>query len=202
MNLMLLALSLTAHAQDPAADAPPAVSSNVDFSVTLTAADGTAKSGHVKRVERGEDIYGDKGWLDDEKSLSFYVENEKANEYKKITWDTVKKVSIKVVNAKDISCLYSSEYTPWMYECSVKLTASLSTKDGKSYVADSGHKWRFFFDDGSESEFWLKRHYARAQDDKQVELGDDTENRELYEQLQGQLKGEIKGAMTTSIAVK
>lgn len=214
--MLSLLLTLTALAQDPPAadapaaapaeaspaqeDAPPAVVSNVSLKVSLTSADGKTKGGQVIRIERGQDIYGDKGWLDDEKSLKFYVESSK--EYKKITWAEVKSVSIKVTNAKEIDCLYSSDYTPWMYECGVKLAASLTTKDGKRYTADSGHKWRFFFEDGSESEFWLKRHYARQQDERAVQLGDDTENRDLYKALQTELKAEIKGALIKSISVK
>jgi len=199
MHLLILALSLAAFAQEPAADATPVVS-NASLKLSLTAADGTTKSGHVTRIERGEDIYGDKGWLDDEKALKFYVESDK--EYKKITWNDVKKVTIKVLDSKDMSCVYSSDFTPWMYECSVKLSSALTTKDGKRYIADSGHKWRFVFDDGSESELWLKRHYARQQDDKQVELGDDLENSDLYEMLQERLRKDMKSSLTVSIGVQ
>lgn len=214
--MLTLLLTLTALAQDPAppaeaetkpeaaadaaADVAPAVVSNVALKVSLTTTGGKSKSGNVIRIERGEDIYGEKGWLDDEKSLKFYVESDK--ETKKITWPEVKTISIKVVNAKDIDCLYSSDYTPWMYECGVKLTAQLTTKDGKRYTADSGHKWRFFFDDGTESEFWLKRHYSHQQDDRPVQLGDDTENRALYMALQTELKAELKSSLTKTISVK
>ena len=214
MLALLLTFSLAAFGQDPAPAAEasqdtapsaeaessaPAVKSNVSLKVSLTSVDGKTKSGNVIRIERGEDIYGDKGWLGDEKSLKFYVEGK---DYKKITWAEVKKVSIKVDNAKDISCLYSSDYTPWMYECGVKLVAQITTKDGKRYTADNGYKWRFYFSDGTESELWLKRHYARQQDDRAVQLGDDTENRELYKSLQSQLKAELKSSLIKSVSVQ
>ena len=198
MHFLLMALSFAAHAQDPAPPAP--VQSNADLTLSLTSADGKTKTGHVKRIERGKDIYGDKGWVDDEKAMLFYVESDK--EYIKITWDKVKKVTIKVVDAKDMSCVYSSDFNPWMYECYVKLSAALTTKDGKRYTADSGHKWRFIFDDGSETELWLKKHYAREQDAEKVEMGQVGENRTLYEKLQNRLREEIKTSLITGISVK
>ena len=202
MTALLLALSLAAFAQDPAPEAagPAPVERNADLKISLSTVDGKTKSGHVIRIERGEDISGEKGWKSDEKSLKFYVES--AKEYKKITWAEVKSVTVKLVDAKDVSCLYSSDFTPWMYECSVKLSAQLTTKDGKRYTADTGHKWRFYFEDGSESELWLKRHYAHQQDERQVQLGDDTENRELYKALQNQLRSEIKSTLIKTISVQ
>jgi hypothetical protein len=212
MLSLLLSLSLCAFAQDaapapeaaaeaaPAEEAAPPVARNVDLQVSLTSADKKTKSGHVIRIERSEDIAGDKGWLDDDKSLKFYVESGK--EYKKITWAEVKKISIKVVDAKDISCLYSSDTNPWTYECGVKLSTQLTTKDGKRYTADSGHKWRFFFEDGTEAELWLKRHYARQMDDREVQLGDNDENVALYRTLQAQLKAELSSTLVKTITVK
>jgi hypothetical protein len=202
MTAIFLALSLAALAQDPApvAAGPAPVERNADLKISLSTVDGKTKSGHVIRIERGKDISGEKGWLSDEKSLKFYVES--AKEYKKITWAEVKSITVKVLDAKDISCLYSSDFTPWMYECSVKLSAQLTTKDGKRYTVDTGHKWRFYFEDGSESEFWLKRHYANQQDERQVQLGDDTENRALYQSLQNQLRTDLKGSLIKTIRVQ
>ena len=201
MYLLLLALSAAAFAQDPdPGNSAPVVQSNADLTLTLTSVDGTTKSGHVKRIERGQDIFGDKGWVDNAKSMAFYVESDK--EYIKITWDKVKSISIKVVDAKDLSCVYSSEYSPWMYECSVKLIASLTTKEGKRYTADSSHKWRFTFDDDSEHELWLKRHYARQQDENKVQLGGVDENRALYAVLQARLKTDLKTSLITKISIR
>jgi len=207
MHALLLALSLSAFAQDPApADeaptSPPLAQSNADLQMSITTVDGETTSGHVVRIERSDDVYGEKGWLDDEKSLKFYVENEKRKEYKKITWDQVKAVTVKVVSAKDINCLYSSDYTPWLYQCDAKLSSQLTTKDGKRYDVDSGHKWRFIFSNGEWSEVWFKRHYAHQKDDRRVELGDDTENVALYQALQTKLKAELKTSLVKSISAK
>ena len=192
-----------AAAPEPVAEEPPPPPPeilNADFTVTLKAADGTSTTGHVKRVERGENTYGE-GWTTEEKDLKFYVEGN--GEYKKITWAEVKRVSISVPNAKDFDCLYSSEYSPWMYECSVKLKSTVTTKDGKSYVADSGHKWKFVTDDDTEHSFWLKKHYARKQDEKVVDLEvSDPQNYALYGELQAQLRTEMKGNLTKSISIQ
>jgi hypothetical protein len=184
---------------EPPPPAPPA--KNADFSVTIAHTGGASTVGHVYRVERAEDIYGDKGWTDEAKKLLFYVEG--TGEYKKIAWSDVNRITIRVKDVKDQSCVYSSDYSPWMYECSVKLTSSLTTKGGKTYTADSGHKWRFFLDDDKEVEFWLKRHYSREQDSEVVGLDHgNPENYELYGKLQQQLKDEVKSGLINSITVK
>ena len=190
-----------APAAEPAVEEPPPPPPevlNADFTVTLTTADGGTVSGHVKRVERGENTYGE-GWTTEEKDLKFYIEGH--GEYKKITWDEVKRVSVSVPNSKDFDCLYSSEYSPWMYECSVKLKSTVTTKDGKSYIADSGHKWKFVTDDDTEHTFWLKKHYARKQDEKVVDLEvTDPQNYALYGELQAQLRTEMKGSLVKGIS--
>ena len=179
---------------------PPPEVKNADFTVNLTKADGSSVSGHVKRIERGENTYGD-AWTTEEKAMAFYVEGN--GEYKKIKWSDVKRVSISIPNSKDFDCLYSSEYSPWMYECSLKLKSTVTTQDGKSYVADSGHIWKFVTDDNAEHTFWLKKHYARKQDDKVVDLGvDNPENYALYGELQAQLRNELKGSLVKSISIQ
>jgi hypothetical protein len=178
---------------------PPPPTKNADFNVSISRIGGESISGHVNRIERGVDIYGDKGWTDEDKDLQFYVEGN--GEYKKIPWTDVKRISIRVKDSKDTSCVYSSDYSPWMYECSVKLTPTVTTKDGKSYAADSGHKWRFFFDGGKEVEFWLKRHYALEQDAEVVGIDHgNPENHELYGKLQQQLREELKTVLVTSVS--
>lgn len=177
---------------------PPPEVNNADFQVTLTASDGTKVSGHVKRIERGEDTYGE-SWTTEDKDLKFYVEGK--GEYKKISWSEVKRIAISIPNTKDFNCLYSSEYSPWMYECSVKLKSTVTTKDGKSYLADSGHKWKFVTDDDAEHEFWLKKHYSREQDEKVVDLDvTNPENPALYGKLQTQLRVDMKSSLTKSIS--
>lgn len=177
---------------------PPPEVINADFTVTMTNAAGEVVSGHVKRVERGENIYGE-GWTTAEKDVQFYVEGN--GEYKKIGWSEVKRVSVSVPNTKDFDCLYSSEYSPWMYECSVKLKSVITTTDGKSYVADTGHKWKFVTDDGTEHSFWLKKHYARQQDENVVDLEvTNPENYALYGELQAQLRTEMKSVLIKTIS--
>ena len=225
MHLILLAMTLVAFGgkkekaeeatpPEPAVEAPapepeplvepppaPPPAKNADFNVSLTRANGETISGHVFRIERGEDIYGDKGWTDEEKNRKFYVEGN--GEYKKIAWTDVSRISIRVKDSKDHSCVYSSDYSPWMYECSVKLTPTLTTKDGKSYSADSGYKWRFFLDGGKEVEFWLKKHCARQQDDNVVDLNTVTpENYDLYTALQQQLRTDLGNTLVVSVQIQ
>ncbi|MDP6945528.1 MAG: hypothetical protein QF464_15370 [Myxococcota bacterium] len=179
--------------------AAPAEVRNADLQITVSHANGSKNSGHVKRIERGTDIYAEDGWSSDEGDLKFYVEGN--DEYKKITWSDVTRISV-TANSSDISCLYSSEFLPWMYECSIKLKTSLTTRDGKTYVADSGHKWRFTYDDDTSVEFWLKRHYARQQDAEEVSLDQgDPENHSLYAELQAQVKRESRADLVTGVSV-
>ena len=179
---------------------PPPEVKNADFNVTITAADGSKTEGHVKRIERGEDTYGE-SWTTADKAMAFYVEGN--GEYKKIKWSDVKRVSISIPNAKDFDCLYSSDYSPWMYECSLRLKSTITTKDGKSYKADSGHKWMFVTDDDSEHTFWLTKHYARQQDEKVVDLEvTNPENYTLYGELQARLRNEIKADLVKSIVIQ
>jgi hypothetical protein len=197
----MLALTLTATANDPeAAQTDSSGAKNADFSVTLTTANGAKTEAHIKRIERGEDTYAD-SWTTAEKAMAFYIEGN--GEYKKIKWSEVKGVSVSIPNAKDFDCLYSSEFSPWMYECSIKLKATVTTKDGKSYAADSGQKWKFVADDNTEHTFWLKKHYARQQDKEVVGLeAGNPENYALYGALQAQLRNEIKANLITRIAIK
>lgn len=210
MLSLILALSTPALADAPdatptaapveAAPMAPPEARNADFSVTLTAANGQKTEAHIKRIERGEDTYAD-SWTTAEKAMAFYIEGN--GEYKKIKWSDVKGISVSIPNAKDFDCLYSSEFSPWMYECSIKLKATVTTKDGKSYAADSGQKWKFVTDDNTEHTFWLKKHYARQQDEEVVglEVGN-PENYALYGALQAQLRNELKADLITRIAIK
>jgi hypothetical protein len=195
--------SAETEAEVPAAQDGPAASPgiiNADFNVTMVTVDGGKVSAHVKRIERGENTYAD-SWTTADKAMGFYVEGN--GEYKKIKWDDVKKVVVSVPNAKDFNCLYSSDYSPWMYECSLKLKSTITTKNGKSYAADTGHKWKFVTDDNAEHTFWLKKHYARQQDEKVVDLEvTNPENYALYGALQAQLRNEIKSSLIKSIVVQ
>ena len=171
---------------------------NAALNLTIKHADGSSQSGKVVRIERSVDTHGETEWSLEESDLKFYVEGD---EYKKITWNDVKSVNVKV-EKEEFDCLYLSDFTPWMYECSIKIVSKITTKDGKKYVADSSKKWRFTFSDDTSAEFWMKRHYARAQDDRTIGIDDTvTQNSDLYKQLQDQLRSDL-GTLTQSITIQ
>jgi len=177
---------------------------NADLNVTLTMADGSSKAGHVKRIERSSNFRGDEDWLTDAGDLK--IAGEAPGAYKKFSWDQVKSVSIKPVPAStsNISCTYSSEYNPWVYECTIKAPATLTPKDGGSFTVDTGYKWRFVFDDDSEVEFYMKKFLVWEQDSEEVGLDTvNPENYDLYGKLQQRLKSEAKGpTMVTGITIE
>lgn len=182
----------------------PAEVINANLDVTLTMADGSTKSGHVKRIERSSNFRGDEDWLTDGSDLK--IAGEAPGSYKKFTWDQVASISVKPVSAttSNISCSYTSEYNPWIYECTIKAPTTLTPKDGGSYTVDTGYKWRFVFDDDSEVEFWLKKHIAWEQDADEVGLDTvNPENYDLYGKLQERIKSEVKsGVLVTKIQVQ
>ena len=168
---------------DPEPVKPP---SNVDFNVKLTYSDGAVKEGHVVRLERSSDFNGMKDWYDKESKLTIY--GESGSTAKDLTWTEVKTISI-IGNIKDLSCIYDSDWNPWLYVCTMKTNSSLVDSSGGKWTLDSKYKWRLTFDDDSEVEFWLQNVHAMEQDDKEVELGmDNNQNHDLYAQLQDSLK--------------
>lgn len=188
---------------EPEPPAPVEVN-NADFNATVARADGTSASGHVKRVERSEDFFADTGWTTEPNKLKLSLEADGGNKAKDVTWAEIKSISI--VPGKvpgDVDCSYDSEFSPWMYDCTVKTTATVVLKDGSSWTVAQRHKWKLTFDDGSSAEFWLWKHPAREQDEKVVELGDDSpENVDLYTKLQDRLKSEIKTTLVTKVSVQ
>ena len=165
---------------------PPKPVSNVDFNVKLTYSDGSVKEGHVIRLERSEGFYGMKEWYDKDSRLTLYA--EVGSTAKDFAWPEVKSVTI-APNLKDISCVYESDWNPWLYVCTVKTVSSVIDSAGKKWNLDAKHKWRLTFEDESEVEFWLQNYRAMQQDDKEVELGMEAyENPELYSKLQDELR--------------
>ena len=163
---------------------PPAPESNVDFNVKLTYSDGVIKEGHVIRLERSEGFYGMKDWYDTENKLTLYAES--GSNAKDLTWMEMKSVTI--TPGKDISCIYESDWNPWLYVCTNKTTSSVIDSDGKKWDLDTKNKWRLTFDDESESEIWLQNFRTLEQDDKEIELGMEAyENPELYSKLRNDL---------------
>lgn len=185
----------------PPPEPPPGPVSNVNLNVTITYADGSSKSGNVVRIERGEDFYAEEGWLDDAGAIKISAEG--SSEYKKLAWTDIKSITIKPGSIpSDVSCSYSSSYMPWMYECAIKNRPTMTDSGGKQWAADTGHKWRFTFADDSEVEFWLKKHYARVQDDTEPSLDTEmVERPELYRTLNQQLAAEVRSSMVVSIRI-
>ncbi len=182
---------------------PPPEIVNADLQVSLRFADGSSRSGHVKRIERSDDFYGEAGWLTEDRKLT--IEGEAGTLLKEFPWTDVKSVSVTPGRVPaDVSCTYSTEFTPWMYDCTVKTTGKVVTTDGKSWTVSNRHKWRFTFDDDSQVEFWLYKFAARQQDETVVDIyTENPENLDLYVTLQTQLKQELKSSdFVTSITVQ
>ncbi len=173
----------------------PVELNNADLNVKITLADGSSKAGHVKRIERSSNFRGDEDWLTEAGDLKIPAEG--AGSYKKFDWSQVKSVAVKpeTPSSSNISCSYSSEVNPWVYECTLPAPASLSAKEGGTFTVDSGYKWRFVFDDDSAVEFYMKKHIVWEQDAEEVGLEtENPENYELYGKLQQRLKTEVKSS--------
>lgn len=167
---------------------PPAPEPNVDFNVKLTYSDGSVKEGHVIRLERSEGFYGMKDWYDTESKLTIYAES--GSNAKDFAWTELKSVSI--ASGNDVSCVYESDWNPWLYVCTNKTKSSVIDLDGGKWTLDTKNKWRLTFDDESEAEVWLQNFRALEQDDKEIELGMDAyENPELYSKLRNDLTTQV-----------
>ncbi|MFT5683822.1 MAG: hypothetical protein ACI8RZ_004754 [Myxococcota bacterium] len=192
-----------APAPEPVPEPEPAPApNNADLQVTLTFADGTSKSGQVVRIERSEDFFADAGWTTADEDLRISADG--GNEYKKLTWQEVSNITIKPGNIPaDVDCLYDSDFSPWMYDCTLKTTGTLTDTSGNRWTVDNRHKWRMTFSDDTNVEFWLKKHAAREQDSGVVDLDTvNPENRDLYVQLQQQLRTDAKGSLVVSVRVQ
>ena len=161
---------------------PPA--SNADFNATLTMADGSKVSGHVKRVERGEDWYAEDGYTDEADELT--LELEGGGTLKNVTWDEIDRIDITYDGRSGIDCTYSSDFMPWMYMCVLRNTPKAKTVEGKTWTVTTRNKWKFTFDDDSTVEFYVHKLPAREQDTETAGL-DTTENYDLYAKLQGKV---------------
>lgn len=194
-----------APAPEPvAAEPPPAPEPirNADFSATLTYSDGSTKGGHVKGVERTADFYGDEGWTTDEGKLVLTVEANGTE--KNVPWKQVKSIAIAPGKIPDdVDCTYSSDFTPWMYECTLRTTATATLTDGTKGQVTNRHLWRFTLDDGGTVEFGVYKYVSREQDTRTVEFGDETtENFALYTKLQDKLRNDVKTLLVKSITVQ
>ncbi len=197
------ATAAPAAPEPPPEPAAPAEIRNADFTVAITRANGTNVNGHVKRIERSANFLGDDEWSTETADLKLAAEGP--GTYVKLTWNDVKSIAVKPSPATvdNMSCTYSSDYNPWMYECTIKTPSTVNTKDGKSLTVDSGHKWKFVLDDDTEIEFWLKKHIAWEQDSEEVTLSTtNPENPALYGKLQQRLKAEAKGDLVVKIEIQ
>ena len=175
---------------------------NADFDIVTTTANGTTFAGHVKRIERSSDWYGEADWLSAPAKLT--ISGEQTSAEKEITWPEVAKISISLGNiGNDVDCYYDSAWSPWMYDCTLKTTGTVTLKDGSKWSISNRHKWKLTFTDDTTVEFWLKKHSARAQDSEVVTMSSGTtENYGLYTSLQQRLREEAKTTIITSILVQ
>lgn len=122
---------------------------------------------------------------------------------KDFAWTDVKTLTL--VPGKiptDVDCIYESDFSPWMYDCTLKTTSTAVLKDNSKWTVTTLNKWRFTFEDGESVEFWVFKHHAREQDEKVVDLDTkDAENLALYTKLQNRLREEVKGKLVVKVAV-
>jgi hypothetical protein len=142
--------------------------------------------GHVIRVERGDDWYAETGWTDTPGKLTVTLEGNGTEVDK--TWGEIQSIDIRYGARAEVDCLYESQFTPWMYTCTLPTTSTVKARDGSTWTAGSRHKWRFVFDDGTSTEFYVNKLPQREQDTEEVQLDDpDPENHELYAKIQGEV---------------
>lgn len=183
----------------PEPEAAPAPTTNVDLQVTVTLNDGGRKAGHVSRIERSTDWYGEEDWTTDLGDVKLQLEGN-GTEYKS-PWPEIKKITVAIGKVSESSdCTYDSNYTPWMYDCTLRNKGTAVTADGRSWDITDRHKWRLTFDSGESVEFWLYKHPAREQDAETVGLDSTGENYDLYITLQDRLREEVK-TMVTGVTV-
>ncbi len=187
--------------QEPMVEEPSSAlpSSNADLQVSVTRNDGTTQAGHVWLVERSSDWYAEGGWIADTSDAKLQLEGNGTEI--KAEWSEIKKISVTIAKVSESSdCTYDSDFSPWMYDCTLRNKGTAVTTDGRSWEITDRHKWRLSFDGGATSEFWLYKHPAREQDSQTVGLDSSGENYDLYVSLQDRLREEVK-TMVTGVTV-
>jgi hypothetical protein len=187
---------------EEAPPAPPPVLHNADLSISVTYADGTSKAGKVTGIERTVDFYGDEGWTNEDGKLKLTVESGSSE--KQVSWKDVKSLAVVAGKIPDeVDCTYSSDFTPWMYECTLRTTVNAVLKDGSKGTVTNRHRWRFSYDDGSKVELAVYKYTVREQDDRDVQFGEEqVENFALYTRLQDKLRTEAKSTLVKAISVQ
>ncbi len=186
----------------PVEKAPP--KDNVDLFVTVTRADGKKHEGRIRVLERSTDWFGEEDWTTDPTDLK--VTLEAGGKEMDVDWKTLRSVTIKFakVSPENTDCFYDSEFSPWMYACTLNSDSTAVTTDGKTWKVTGRHKWRLTFLDGTTEEFWLFKHPARMHDPKTYDIdveADQLENVALYEELQNRLWVEAK-TVVTGVTIK
>jgi hypothetical protein len=184
---------------EPAETPPSARPKNADFNATIAWADGSSTKGHVVRVERTEDWYGEQGFTDDANKLKVTLEGG-GTEVEK-GWNEIRQVDITYGDKTAVDCSYDSAFTPTMYMCTLRATTKVKTADGKLWEGADPHKWLFVLEGGETSEFFLFKLPARRQEEEVPSLGTVTENTALYEALQTELMTMKTGKVPKSITI-
>lgn len=186
---------------EPAPPPAPVIPKNANLTVSLTRQDGTSKAGKVTGIERSGDFYGDAEWVTDDSKLTLTV--EVGTTEKSVKWTDVKSVTVVAGKlGENVDCTYSSDFSPWMYECTLRNDVSVVLKDGTKGKITSRHMWNFYFEDGEKIQFTLYKYFVREQDDRDVQLGDDAENMALYTKLQDRIRTDMKGSMIKAITLQ
>lgn len=172
------------------APAPPA-EPNADFQASLTFAGGKSVSGHVVRVERGDDWYGERGWVDGP-AIKLAVELERGSDARDAAWEEIATLSISY--GSEIDCQFDSSYQPMMYMCVLRTDSKATLTDGSTWDVASRYKWRFTFGDGTAQEFYIDKLPARAQDVPRPGLNE--ENPDMYPPLRDQVTTEAGTGLT------
>ncbi|MDP2307035.1 MAG: hypothetical protein Q8P18_13510 [Pseudomonadota bacterium] len=181
---------------------PPVAVRNADLAITIAYADGTSKAGKVTGIERTVDFQGDEGWTSEGGKLTLTV--EAAGTEKQVPWKDVRSVAVVVGKIPDeVDCTYSSDFSPWMYECTLRTNVTATMKDGSKGTVSNRHRWRFSYDDGSKVELSVYKYTVREQDDRELQFGDEaTENFALYTKLQDKLRSDAKTVLVKNISVQ
>ncbi|TVQ86499.1 MAG: hypothetical protein EA397_20080 [Deltaproteobacteria bacterium] len=178
---------------------PAAPINNVDFSFELTRADGTVVEGRAVRLERGVDWYAEEGWSTEARDVQLSL--ERGSDMKDVPWTDVSQIDVSYGGKGDIDCLYDSNYTPWMYMCTLKATATAKLSDGSTWTVTNRHQWQITLSDDTQVHFYLAKLPARQQDDQAADL-DSTENYQLYGALQKQVLEQAKAQAIRKVVIK
>lgn len=187
MCLTLLGLVAESRADTPTTEA------NADLNVAMTFADGRKVEGHVIRVERGQDWYAEQGWNDAPGKLVLTLDGGGTEVDR--AWKDLATIEVKYGAKSDVDCMYESEFTPWMYSCTLKTATTVKTTDGKTWTAGTRNKWRFTFENGVTEEFFINKLPIRRQAEA-TEGHAGSEDHALYADLQAELWRQAAKAVT------